>query len=344
MVFHRDFDMKEHLTLGIETSCDETSVAILRNGQEILANIVYSQAELHNKYGGVVPEIASRNHVKKLPFALQEALDCANVKLNDISLIGATYGPGLVGPLLVGLSQAKAMAYALGVPFVGVNHLEGHLFAHAIQFSNEHPPFLGLIVSGGHTILVHVKHYGDYSILGETRDDAAGETFDKVGKLLGLGYPAGAALDKLAKQGNPKAIALPRPMRDEEGKLRWQFSFSGLKTAIVYFLRDHSDAPIADVAASFQEAVVDVLTEKTLKASTLLDIDRIVVVGGVAANSRLREKLQQEATSLNKKIFFPPMALCTDNAAMIAAAAYFQHTHQKQNHSFNLAPVPGLKL
>jgi N6-L-threonylcarbamoyladenine synthase len=336
--------MPAHLTLAIETSCDETSVAILREGQEILANVVYSQAELHDKYGGVVPEIASRNHVKKLPFALQEALDRANVKLNAISLIGATYGPGLVGPLLVGLSQAKAMAYALGLPFVGVNHLEGHLFAHAIQFPNEMPPFLGLIVSGGHTILVHVKAYGVYAILGETRDDAAGEAFDKVGKLLGLGYPAGAALDQLAKRGNSKAIALPRPMRGEEGSQRWQFSFSGLKTAIVYFLRDHPNAPLADVAASFQEAVVDVLVEKTLKAATLLDLNKIVVVGGVAANSRLREKLQQEAIIINKKIFFPPMSLCTDNAAMIAATAYFRHTQQNKKNSLDLAPVPGLKL
>jgi N6-L-threonylcarbamoyladenine synthase len=336
--------MKEHLTLGIETSCDETSVAILRDGQEVLSNVVYSQAHLHDQYGGVVPEIASRNHVKKLPFALQEALDQARVSLEEISLIGATYGPGLVGPLLVGLSQAKAMAYALGIPFVGVNHLEGHLFAHALQFPNERPPFLGLLVSGGHTILVHVRAYGDYRVLGETRDDAAGEAFDKVGKLLGLGYPAGAALDQLARQGNPRAIALPRPMQNEEGENRWQFSFSGLKTAIVYFLRENNTLSSADVAAAFQEAVVDVLVEKTLKAATLLDINRVVVVGGVAANSRLREQFCSEAQAMQKKVFFPSMALCTDNAAMIAAAAYFQHTRLKQRHALDLAPVPGLRL
>jgi N6-L-threonylcarbamoyladenine synthase len=336
--------MKEHLTLGIETSCDETSVAILRNGQEVLANVVYSQADLHDKYGGVVPEIASRNHVKKLPLALQEALDRAKTQIKEISLIGATFGPGLIGPLLVGLSSAKAIAYARKIPYVGVNHLEGHLFAHALQFPHESPPFLGLIVSGGHTILVHVRAYGDYRVLGETRDDAAGEAFDKVGKLIGLGYPAGAALDKLAKQGNPKAIALPRPMRDEQGNVRWQFSFSGLKTAIVYFLRDNPNASLADIAASFQEAVVDVLMDKTLKAALLLDIQRIVVVGGVAANSRLRERLQSEALAVKKNVFFPPPALCTDNAAMIAAAAYFQHTQRKQHHSLDLAPVPGLRL
>ncbi|MBI1743106.1 tRNA (adenosine(37)-N6)-threonylcarbamoyltransferase complex transferase subunit TsaD [Candidatus Acetothermia bacterium] len=336
--------MVDHLTLGIETSCDETSVAILRNGQEILANVVYSQAHLHNKYGGVVPEIASRNHVKKLPFALQEALDQAKINLAEIALVGATHGPGLVGPLLVGLSSAKGIAYALGVPFVGVNHLEGHLFAHALEFPNEPPPFLGLIVSGGHTILVHVRAYGDYKVLGETRDDAAGEAFDKVGKLLGLDYPAGAALDKLARQGNPKAISLPRPMLNEVGVSQWQFSFAGLKTSIVYFLRDNPKGLPADIAASFQEAVVDVLIEKTLKAAVQLDTKRIVVVGGVAANSRLRERLQAEAQAFRKNVFFPPMALCTDNAAMIAAAAYFQHTQLHQKHSLDLAPMPGLRL
>lgn len=325
-------------TLGIETSCDETSVAVLRDEREILANIVYSQAHLHDKYGGVVPEVASRNHVKKLPFVVKEALDQAGIDFSDISLVGATYGPGLIGPLLVGLSYAKAVAYALKKPFVGVNHLEGHIFAHYLENPDAPPPFLALIVSGGHTILAEVRTYGEYEVLGETRDDAAGEAFDKVGKLLGLGYPAGAALDKLARQGNPKAIALPRPMLDSDS---FEFSFAGLKTAIVYYLRDHPDADRADVAASFQEAIVDVLVEKALRAAQQLHIKKIVVVGGVAANSRLRERLLAQK---NFEVFFPKMELCTDNAAMIAACAAFRHRALGQNDALDLAPEPGLNL
>jgi N6-L-threonylcarbamoyladenine synthase len=327
-----------HYTLAIETSCDETSVAVLRDGREILSNIVYSQAHLHDKYGGVVPEVASRNHIKKLPFAVKEALDQAGLDFSDISLVGATYGPGLVGPLLVGLSYAKAIAYALNKPFVGVNHLEGHIFAHYLENPDVPPPFVALIVSGGHTLLVEVRAYGEYEILGETRDDAAGEAFDKVGKLLGLGYPAGAALDRLARQGNPKALALPRPMLDSDSL---EFSFAGLKTAVVYYLRDHPDANRADVAASFQEAVVDVLVEKTLRAARQRNIKRVIVVGGVAANSRLRERLLSQK---NLQVFFPKMELCTDNAAMIAACAYFRHTQLGQRDPFDLAPQPGVNL
>lgn len=325
-------------TLGIETSCDETSVAVLRDEREILSNIVYSQAHLHEKYGGVVPEIASRNHIKKLPFVVKEALDQAGIDFSDISLVGATYGPGLVGPLLVGLSYAKAVAYALKKPFVGVNHLEGHIFAHYLENPDAPPPFLALIVSGGHTILAEVRAYGEYEVLGETRDDAAGEAFDKVGKLLGLGYPAGAALDKLARQGNPKAIALPRPMLDSDS---FEFSFAGLKTAIVYYLRDHPDADRADVAASFQEAVVDVLVEKTVRAARELHIKRIIVVGGVAANSRLRKRFLAQK---NFEVFFPAMELCTDNAAMIAACAAFRHRTLGQSDALDLAPQPSLAL
>lgn len=325
-------------TLGIETSCDETSVAVLRDEREILSNIVYSQAHLHEKYGGVVPEVASRNHIKKLPFVVNEALDQAGIDFSDISLVGATYGPGLVGPLLVGLSYAKAVAYALKKPFVGVNHLEGHILAHYIENPDAPPPFLALIVSGGHTLLAEVRTYGQYEVLGETRDDAAGEAFDKVGKLLGLGYPAGAALDTLARQGNPKAIALPRPMLDSDSL---EFSFAGLKTAIVYYLRDHPNADRADVAASFQESVVDVLVEKALRAAQQLHIKKIVVVGGVAANSRLRERLLAQK---NFEVFFPKMELCTDNAAMIAACAAFRYRVLGQSDSLDLAPQPGLAL
>lgn len=325
-------------TLGIETSCDETSVAVLRDEREILSNIVYSQAHLHEKYGGVVPEVASRNHIKKLPFVVKEALDQAGISFSDISLVGATYGPGLIGPLLVGLSYAKAVAYALKKPFVGVNHLEGHIFAHYLENPNAPPPFLALVVSGGHTLLAEVRAYGQYEVLGETRDDAAGEAFDKVGKLLGLGYPAGAALDRLARQGNPKAIAFPRPMLDSDS---WEFSFAGLKTAIVYYLRDHPEANRADLAASFQEAVVDVLVEKTLRAARQLHIKRIVVVGGVAANSRLRERLLAQK---NFDVFFPKMELCTDNAAMIAACAAFRYRVLGQSNALDLAPHPNLAL
>lgn len=325
-------------TLGIETSCDETSVAVLRDEREILSNIVYSQAHLHEKYGGVVPEVASRNHIKKLPFVVKEALDQAGISFSDISLVSATYGPGLVGPLLVGLSYAKAVAYALKKPFVGVNHLEGHIFAHYLENPNAPPPFLALIVSGGHTLLVKVRAYGEYEVLGETRDDAAGEAFDKVGKLLGLGYPAGAALDQLARQGNPKAIPLPRPMLDSDS---FEFSFAGLKTAIVYYLRDHPDADRAGLAASFQEAVVDVLAEKALRAARELHIKRIVVVGGVAANSRLRERLLARK---DFEAFFPKMELCTDNAAMIAACAAFRHRALGQSDTLDLAPEPNLAL
>lgn len=330
-------ELMVHYTLGIETSCDETSVAVLKDGREILSNIVYSQAHLHDKYGGVVPEIASRNHIRKLPFVLREALEQAGIGFQELSLVGATYGPGLVGPLLVGLSHAKAIVYALEKPFVGVNHLEGHIFAHYLANPEASPPFLALLVSGGHTLLVQVQAYGDYKVLGETRDDAAGEAFDKIGKLLGLGYPAGAAVDKLAQQGNAQAIALPRPMLDSDSH---EFSFAGLKTAIVYYLRDHPDAPKADVAASFQEAVVDVLAEKTLQAARQLKIKRIVVVGGVAANSRLRRRFLSE----DYEVFFPRLELCTDNAAMIAACAYFQHTAFGKVHSLELAPAPGLGL
>ncbi len=327
-----------HYTLGIETSCDETSVAVLKDEREILSNIVYSQAHLHEKYGGVVPEVASRNHIKKLPFVVKEALDQARISFRDISVVGATYGPGLVGPLLVGLSYAKAVAFALEKSFVGVNHLEGHIFAHYLENPDAPPPFLALIVSGGHTLLVHVRAYGDYSVLGETRDDAAGEAFDKVGKLLGLGYPAGAALDKLAQTGNPKAIALPRPMLDSSSL---EFSFAGLKTAIVYYLRDHPHADRADIAASFQEALVDVLTEKTLQAARQLKVKTIVVVGGVAANSRLRERLLFQR---GYQVFFPRLELCTDNAAMIAGCAAFRHRALGQSHPLDLAPQPGLTL
>lgn len=328
--------------LGIETSCDETAVAVLADGRQVLSNVVYSQAEIHRKYGGVVPEVASRDHLRKLPYIVQESLRQAGVALPEIDLIGVTQGPGLVGCLLVGISMAKGLAYGLDIPLMGVNHLEGHLFAHYIENREKAPPpFVALIVSGGHTLLLYVRDWGRYEILGETRDDAAGEAFDKVGKLIGLGYPAGAALDRLAKKGNNQAIEFPRPLLDKPGH---EFSFAGLKTAVVYHLRDNPSTCREDLAASFQEAVVDVLVEKALKAAQAKKVRRLVIVGGVAANSRLREKFQVQAEK--HEVHFPSLALCTDNAAMIAATAYFHHAQQihPQGEELTLSPHPGLKL
>ena len=331
--------------LGIETSCDETAAAVLK-GRRVLSNVVYSQAKLHEKYGGVVPEVASRNHIKKMPYVLDEALEQAGVDLKEIELIGATRGPGLVGALLVGLSTAKGLAYGLDVPLLGINHLEGHLFAHYLERGEEAPPpFLALLVSGGHTLLVHVKAWGSYETLGTTRDDAAGEAFDKVGKLLGVGYPAGPQIDRLAREGDPRAVELPRPMLEEPG---FDFSFAGLKTAVLYHLRQHPDTPVEDLAASFQEAVVDVLLQKTLKAARKIHTRRIVVVGGVAANSRLRARFREECQRHNYELHFPSLALCTDNAAMIAAAAYVRFTQGLEipspEESLRLSPQPGLTL
>jgi len=329
--------------LGIETSCDETAAAVVEDGRRVLSNVVYSQAKLHKKYGGVVPEVASRDHLRKLPYVIEEGLDRAGVPLGEIDLIGVTRGPGLVGCLLVGLSAAKGLAYGLGVPLVGVNHLEGHLFAHHLERGERAPPpFVALIASGGHTLLVYVESWGRYEVLGETRDDAAGEAFDKVGKLIGLGYPAGAQIDRLAKEGDPRAIALPRPMLDDAG---YDFSFAGLKTAVVYYLRDHPDVPREDLAASFQEAVVDVLVGKTLQAAEAKRTRRVVIVGGVAANSRLRERFRQECERRGLEVHFPSVALCTDNAAMIAAAAAFHFTQgDLPQDPLTLTPQPGLKL
>jgi len=331
--------------LGIETSCDETAAAVLCD-RRVLSNVVYSQAKLHEKYGGVVPEVASRNHIRKMPYVLDEALARAGVDLQEIDLIGATQGPGLVGALLVGLSTAKGLAYGLDVPLLGINHLEGHLFAHYLERGEEAPPpFLALLVSGGHTLLVHVKAWGSYETLGTTRDDAAGEAFDKVGKLLGVGYPAGPQIDRLAQQGDPHAVELPRPMLEEPG---FAFSFAGLKTAVLYHLRKHPDTPIEDLAASFQEAIVDVLVGKTLRAARKLGTQRIVVVGGVAANSRLRARFQQECATQGYELYFPSLELCTDNAAMIAAAAYVRFTQRLEipspEEGFCLSPKPGLTL
>ncbi len=305
------------LVLGIESSCDETAAAVISSGK-LLSSVVASQIKDHSKYGGVVPEIASRKHIEAINMVLQEAVDDAQVTIKEIEGIAVTRGPGLIGSLLIGLSTAKALAYALNIPLVGVNHLEGHIAASFLAERNPAFPFIALIVSGGHTNIYLVKNYHEFDLLGQTRDDAAGEAFDKAAKLLNLGYPGGVVIDKLAQQGNPQAVAFPRPMKDSP-----DFSFSGLKTSLLTMLkkrgRDFEESELPDVVASYQEAIVDVLVEKTIQAARVNGINRIVVCGGVAANGRLREKFTAAAGKANIELFIPPTVLCTDNAAMIAA-------------------------
>jgi N6-L-threonylcarbamoyladenine synthase len=332
---------KPFLTLGIETSCDETAVAVLAGEADIRVNLVYSQAELHAKYGGVVPEVASRNHVMKLPLLVRQAIAEARVKVADLSLIAATYGPGLAGPLLVGLSHGKGLAYGLGVPFIGVNHLEGHIFANRLASDSEDPPFMALVVSGGHTSLIEVSSYGTYRTVGATVDDAAGEALDKIGKMIGIGYPAGAEMDRLAEKGDSGAIQLPRPMQTSAG---FDFSFAGLKTAVLYHLKRHPREKQADVAASALASVVDVLTKKSIEATRRHHLERLVVVGGVAANRRLRRDLAEAGQKRGIAVDFPPISFCTDNAAMIAAAGAYRHIHLGEHHEFTLTADPSLSL
>jgi len=328
-------------TLAIETSCDETAVALLRNQTDLLSNLVYSQAKIHARTGGVVPEVASRDHLRKLPYLVDEALAEAGISLEEISLIAVTYGPGLIGPLLVGLSHGKGMAFGLGVPLIGVNHLEGHLFAHRLHAPHFEPPFMALIVSGGHTSLVAVDAYGSYRSIGATVDDAAGEALDKVGKMMGIDYPAGAEIDRLASLGDPSAIRFPRPTVTAAG---FDFSFAGLKTSVLYYLKDHRRQRREDVLASFLESVVDVLATRAVDATRRYHLERLVVVGGVAANTRLRGVLTERAASRGIEVMFPPSALCTDNAAMISAAGAFRYLEMGESHDLSLTAVPGLHL
>ena len=314
------------LVLAIETSCDDTGAAVVLDGRKILSNVVSSQVSIHQKYGGVVPELASRRHIESIVPIVTEALETAKVTLRDIDGISVTQGPGLVGSLLVGLSFAKSLSFVTGLPFVGVNHIEAHLSA---IFLNKNPPkfpFIGLVVSGGHTSLFRVDGFGKYKGLGQTRDDAAGEAFDKVAKLLGLGYPGGPIIDELSKSGNPRAIRFPRPSL---GKNSLDFSFSGLKTAVVNYVKAHPEPIggypenlIRDIVSSFQEAVVDVLVKKTLQAAQQQGLRKVVLSGGVAANQHLREKIKEEASQQKVKVYMPSPSFCTDNAAMVGVVGY----------------------
>ncbi len=328
-------------TLGIETSCDETAVAILHGDTDLRANLVYSQAKVHARYGGVVPEVASRDHLRKLPYLVHDALAEAGIRFADIGLVAATYGPGLIGPLLVGLSYGKGIAFGRSVSFIGVNHLEGHLFAHRLAHPDDPPPFMGLLVSGGHTSLVVVHDYGDYQLVGTTVDDAAGEALDKVGKLLGIDYPAGAEIDRLAAEGNPRAVEFPRPLMSSPG---FDFSFAGLKTSVRYYLNKHPDANVNDIAASFLASVVDVLATKAIEAVRRHHLNKLVVVGGVAANQHLRARLHADGAARGIKVFFPPIKFCTDNAAMIAACGAFRHSALGESAPFSLTAAPTLSI
>ena len=311
------------LVLGLETSCDETSVAVVRDGRQVLSNVILSQVD-HARFGGVVPEVASRVHLKTIVPVYKAALAEAGVGLEQIELIAATMGPGLVGPLLVGLTFAKGLAFAKKIPFVPVNHIEGHIAANHLEHPKLDKRHLSLIVSGGHTMLVDVNPFGRYTVLGQSKDDAAGEAFDKVGKLMGLGYPAGPALDRLAKNGNANFVKFPRPLLKDNS---YHFSYSGLKTAVALYLESLDDSQLrehaADITASFQEAAVEVLVVKTLRAASELGIKHIALCGGVAANSRLRSMFE-ERIGPDCRLFYPSVRMCTDNAAMIAAAGFYR--------------------
>lgn len=329
--------MKDIIILGIESSCDETSVAIVKNGREVLSNVINTQISIHELYGGVVPEIASRNHVENISPVMKEALKEANIEIDDVDGIACTYGPGLVGALLVGVSYAKALSYAANKPLIGVNHIQGHIAANYITYKDLEPPFLTLLISGGNTQLVLVKDYTKFEILGKTRDDAVGEAFDKIARVIGLGYPGGPKMDKLAQEGTPN-IVLPKVHIDG-----LDFSFSGLKTAIINLHHKTPDINKADLAASFEKDVAEILLENTKKAVKETNINKIALAGGVSANIYIRKAFKELEEKENIKVYYPELKLCTDNAAMIASAGYYNFL--KGNFSdLKLNAVPNLKL
>lgn len=314
------------LILAIESSCDETAAAVVRNGREVLSNIISSQIDLHTLYGGVVPEIASRKHIEKINQVIEEALAKAGVTLNDITAIGVTYGPGLVGALLVGVAEAKSIAYAAGKPLVGVHHIEGHVSANFIEHPDLEPPFVCLIVSGGHTHLVIVKDYGEFEIIGRTRDDAAGEAFDKVARAVGLGYPGGPKVDKAAKDGNKHAVEFPRAKIEGAP---YDFSFSGLKSAVLNYINHANmmgeEIYVPDLAASFQNAVVESLVTRAVAAAKEYGYHKVALAGGVASNTALRQAMEEACSREGLKLYYPSPIFCTDNAAMIGVAAYYEY-------------------
>jgi len=336
--------MKDTLVLGIETSCDETAAAVVANGRKVLSNIISSQVDLHAEYGGVVPEIASRRHVELILPVIDNALKEAGVTLEQVDAIAVTHGPGLVGALLVGVSAAKAIAFSLGKPLVSVNHIEGHIAANYISHPHLEPPYLCLVASGGHSHIVHVVSYTEFRIMGRTRDDAAGEAFDKIARVLGLGYPGGSAIERAAKAGNPEAFHFPRVNFPDSP---YDFSFSGLKTAVINTVHQLDQKgepiPVEDISASFQKAVVDVLVDHTISAAREIHAETVCIAGGVAANSLLRESMSQKASEMNMRVLYPSMILCTDNAAMIASAGYYA-LKSGRAADWRLNAIPSLRI
>ena len=337
-------ETKDILILAIESSCDETAAAVVKNGREVLSNVISSQIALHTLYGGVVPEIASRKHIEKINQVIEEALKEAGVTLEDVDAVGVTYGPGLVGALLVGVAEAKAIAYAAGKPLIGVHHIEGHIAANFIEHKELKPPFLCLVVSGGHTHLVCVKDYGKFEIIGRTRDDAAGEAFDKVARAIGLGYPGGPKIDKISREGNPEAIAFPRAHVEDAP---YDFSFSGVKSSVLNYINGcqmKGETYVqADVAASFQKAVTDVLVENAMHAAEEYSLKKLAIAGGVASNQALRSAMAKACRERDIAFYYPSPILCTDNAAMIGASAYYEYINGVR-HGWDLNAVPNLKL
>ncbi len=339
-----DLGQKDVYILAIESSCDETAAAVVKNGREVCSNVISSQIELHTKFGGVVPEIASRKHIEKTNDVIEQALEQANVTWDEIDAIGVTYGPGLVGALLVGVAQAKAIAFALKKPLVGIHHIEGHICANYIENLNLEPPFVCLVVSGGHTHLVIVNDYGSYEIIGRTRDDAAGEAFDKVARAVGLGYPGGPKIDKVSKEGNPNAVVFPRA-KVEGAPL--DFSFSGLKSAVLNHINrakmTGEEIQVPDLVASFQNAVVDALVGRAILATKEYGYKKLAIAGGVACNSALRSGMEAACKKENISFYYPSPIYCTDNAAMIGVAAYYEYKNGTR-HGWDLNAVPNLKI